>query len=333
MQLEKHLNEQNLLQICQYIKKASRIDTGIIDDNVLATNKVFSNAKVTQLLLNLELALKNYSNNIFNKISHLSKEIVTTLDATTANDYTLYLLKKIDSNGDEYFEQNIFDSSTKTFTMIGTTKNTGMNNVKFYQNDTDYYINDIVLYKSANDYFYSIYVCKVEHNSGTSFVSDNWEIVDEKRDVISISTTPPSDRDIIWVDVTYIDKPIIKVHNGINWIETYSNSAKVIDKVFNNVVANTPIDFNVGYNLGNSFLIDVYGISIGNTVRNDILKEINDTTKNTFINNEKEVDIISTGTNILDESYAYIITNNNTNMYESQVIDGYKDITELEVLY
>ena len=63
MQLEKHLNEQNLLQICQYIKKASRIDTGI-DDNVLATNKVFSNAKVTQILLNLELALKNYWNKI-----------------------------------------------------------------------------------------------------------------------------------------------------------------------------------------------------------------------------------------------------------------------------
>ena len=40
---------------------------------------------------------------------------------------------------DEYFEQYIFDSSTKKFTMIGTTKNTGMNNVKFYQNDTDYY--------------------------------------------------------------------------------------------------------------------------------------------------------------------------------------------------
>ena len=207
MQLEKHLNEQNLLQICQYIKKASRIDTGI-DDNVLATNKVFSNAKVTQLLLNLELALKNYSNSVFNKISHLSKEVVTTLNTTTANDYTLYLLKKVDSNGDEYFEQYMFDTSTKSFTMIGTTKNTGMNNVKFYENNTDYYVNDIVLYKGITDYYYSIYVCKVAHNSGTSFISDNWEIVDEKRDVVSISTTPPSDRDIIWVDVTYIDQSL-----------------------------------------------------------------------------------------------------------------------------
>ena len=242
MQLEKHLNEQNLLQICQYIKKASRIDTGI-DDNVLATNKVFSNAKVTQLLLNLELALKNYSNNIFNKISHLSKEIVTTLDVTTANDYTLYLLKKIDSNNDEYFEQYIFDSSTKTFTMIGTTKNTGMNNVKFYQNDTDYYINDIVLYKSANDYFYSIYVCKVAHNSGTSFISDNWEIVDEKQQLIHVTATQPSETNILWIDITDPNNPVLKFHDGTKWEELGGSGGQIgnVITIIDNTVTNDEV--------------------------------------------------------------------------------------------
>lgn len=331
MQLEKHLNEQNLLQICQYIKKASRIDTGI-DDNVLATNKVFSNVKVTQLLLNLELALKNYSNSVFNKISHLSKEVVTTLNATTANDYTLYLLKKIDSNGDEYFEQYMFDTSTKSFTMIGTTKNTGMNNVKFYENNTDYYVNDIVLYKGIADYYYSIYVCKVAHNSGTSFISDNWAVVDEKQEIMSISTVPPSNTNVIWVDTAIQDEPLIRVHNGIEWMEISIKSPLIISKTFKNVIANTSIIFNTGYSLGDTFLVDVYGVSVGLSTLTNILLNINTTTKNSFISNEKQIEFTSNSINILNDMYIPIIHNTQVGTYESLVINKYNDIVSIEVI-
>ena len=106
-----------------------------------------------------------------------------------------------------------------------------------------------------------------------------------------------------------------------------------VNKIFENVTANTVNKFDSPLPLDNACMINVYKKEEGNTNLNEALKEFKNNTKQDFIKNEDEIIIDDNGTKIKD-SYEYNSILNSNGFYESKIINknNYLEILGIEVI-
>ena len=107
-----------------------------------------------------------------------------------------------------------------------------------------------------------------------------------------------------------------------------------VNKIFENVTANTVNKFDSPLPLDNACMINVYKLQSGNTNLNDSLKALENNTKQDFIKNDDEIVIDDKGAKIKD-SYEYNSILNSNGFYESKIINknNYLEILGIEVIY
>lgn len=208
----KYLDQTNVSYILGLIRDV--VNTPIIlNDDYIQTSSTYSSYKLNNLLTNLKTELQND----YRSLSRLKKLPVTSLPTTGIDEDTLYLLKKTDSNNNDYFEQYLYLNGS--FELVATTKVSGDSGISLYDgNGKVYDVNDVVLYKGTTDTYYSIYICTTAHTSTTTFDNTKWSIVDEQQEFMKIDSTQPSNTKLFWVDTSDTTKPVLKFHNGTTWV-------------------------------------------------------------------------------------------------------------------
>ena len=139
---------------------------------------------------------------------------------------------------------------------------------------------------------------------------------------------------------TDIDKPVSarvakELKNKIEdiTISVSGSGSVVLNKIFENVTANTVNKFDSPLPLDNACMINVYKLQSGNTNLNDSLKALENNTKQDFIKNDDEIVIDDKGAKIKD-SYEYNSILNSNGFYESKIINknNYLEILGIEVI-
>lgn len=213
MQQIKYLNQINVSYILGLIRDIVN-QPNIIDDVNLSTNTSMSSVKIDSLLTTLKTDLQTDYKSLIANLNRLKKLVVTSLPTSDIDVDTLYMLKKKDTNNNEYFEQYLYLNST--WELVATTKVADSKGLEIYDSNKQYVINDTVLYKGTTDTYYSVYICK-NPTTGT-FAKSDWEVVDEKQELIIIDSTQPSNTNVFWIDTTDSTKPLLKFYDGTNWI-------------------------------------------------------------------------------------------------------------------
>lgn len=211
----KYLDNVNVAYILGLIRDIVNQPT-IIDDTNLQTVSTFSSVKIDSLLTTLKTDLQNDYRTMINNLTHLNKEVVTTLPTTNIDENTLYLIEDTTDPSNPFFSQYLYINSQ--WEMIGTTKSSGEGISIYDGNGKAYDVNDVVLYKGTTDTYYSIYICTTAHTSTTTFDATKWSVVDEKQEFMKIDSAQPSNTNVFWVDTTNTAKPVLKFHDGTNWV-------------------------------------------------------------------------------------------------------------------
>ena len=139
---------------------------------------------------------------------------------------------------------------------------------------------------------------------------------------------------------TDIDKPVSarvakELKNKIEdiTISVSGSGSVVLNKIFENVTANTVNKFDSPLPLDNACMINVYKLQSGNTNLNDSLKALENNTEQDFIKNDDEIVIDDKGAKIKD-SYEYNSILNSNGFYESKIINknNYLEILGIEAI-
>lgn len=92
--------------------------TAVINDSVVAKNKVFSSFHTKELLQENIIEANKYADDLVANLSNIKLDIVDTLpDSTTVNKSTIYILK--DSTGGTNNTLNVWSDSTSDFVEVG----------------------------------------------------------------------------------------------------------------------------------------------------------------------------------------------------------------------
>lgn len=212
MQEIKYLNQTNVSYILGLIRDIVN-QPNIIDDVNLSTSTSMSSVKIDSLLTTLKTDLQTDYKSLIANLNRLKKLVVTSLPTTNIDVDTLYMLKKKDTNNNEYFEQYLYLNNT--WELVATTKVADSKGLEIYDSNKQYVINDTVLYKGTTDTYYSVYICK--NPTTGAFVQADWEVVDEQQEFMKIDATQPSNTKVFWVDTSDTTKPVLKFYDGTNW--------------------------------------------------------------------------------------------------------------------
>ena len=213
----KYLDQTNVSFVLGLIRDIVNTPT-ILNDSNIQTSSTYSSYKIDQLLTTLKTDLQNDYRSLINGLTHLNKEIVTTLPTTDIDTNTIYLIKDTSDPSNVFFSQYLYINGQ--FEMIGTTKSSDDGGISIYDGNSKVYeVNDVVLYKATTDTYYSIYICKEGHTSTSTFDETKWEIVDEKQRLIKVTATQPSETNVLWIDIIDPNNPVLKFHDGTKWEE------------------------------------------------------------------------------------------------------------------
>lgn len=91
----------------------------------------------------------------------------------------------------------------------------------------------------------------VSNGLGSNFLADNGKYIS----ILSVGVSEPAYTSQIWIDTTNVSKPVLKIHNGTNWIAVSGSGSEVFDR--DDLTA-----------------VTVGGLNVGSSVKDKTTKEV-----------------------------------------------------------
>ena len=91
----------------------------------------------------------------------------------------------------------------------------------------------------------------VSNGLGSNFLADNGKYIS----ILSVGVSEPAYTSQIWIDTTNVSKPVLKIHNGTNWITVSGSGSEVFDR-------------------DDPTVVTVGGLNAGSSVKDKTTKEV-----------------------------------------------------------